>query len=704
MSSFILKASLTGALIALAATSSRAAVSVTAPADEGMWLFNNPPTEQLKERYGFDVTAEWLEHIQKSAVRVSTGGSGSIVSNSGLVMTNHHVAADILERLSTADSDLLEHGFHAETLEHEVVCPDVHLDVLWSIEDVTERVDAPAQGLDAAAAGTARRKALTEIEDAAKKASGMHAEVVTLYQGGRYHLYLYKRFDDIRLVFAPEKSIAFYGGDNDNFEYPRYCLDVTFLRIYEGGKPYQPEHFLRWSDAGAVDGELSFVAGHPGSTQRLNTVAHLEYLRDVAVPGAMHRLMRQEVLLNIYSGRSEEHRRVAEGDLFGVQNSRKVYVGRVAGLLDPAVFEAKRTEEKLLREAVASRPEWAEQWGSAWDEVAAAQKAARGITIRYNVSGGPGLRLGSQLASYATTVARLADELPKASTDRLREYGDASLPRLYQGLYSPAPIYQEFEIMRLESALSLMAETLGAEDLMVLLALAGKSPRARAAECILGTKLMDIDVRKALAEGGAEALAAANDPLIGLVQVLDSFSREQRRAYEDNVQSVERAAYAKIAAARFAVFGENVYPDATFTLRLSYGAVKGYQDGDRAVPPFTDFAGLYEKAEERAGEAWYTLPGSWTEKAEAIDPTTKFNLVTTHDIIGGNSGSPVINKKGEVVGLIFDGNIQSLIGNYAYSDKVARSVSVDSRGIMGALEQVYGAKRIADELKGAEGN
>ncbi|QDV08167.1 Peptidase S46 [Planctomycetes bacterium Poly30] len=702
-----LQAGLAGAFLALSSATAladplvaAAGLAPAAIADEGMWLFNNPPTEQLRERYGFDITDEWLEHVRKSAVRVSTGGSGSIVSASGLVMTNHHVASDILERLSTAENDLLANGFHAETMDAELPCPDVHLDVLWSIEDVTERVDGPAAGLDAAAAGAARRKAMTEIEDAAKKETGLHAEVVTLYQGGRYHLYLYKRFDDIRMVFAPEKGIAFFGGDNDNFEYPRYCLDVTFLRIYEDGKPYVPEHFLSWSEAGAADGELTFVTGHPGSTQRLNTVAHLEYLRDVAVPGALHRLMRQEVLLNIFSGTSEEHRRVAEGDLFGIQNTRKVYLGRTAGLLDPAVFEAKRDEEDRLREEVEKNAEWEEKWGSAWDEVAAAQRAARSMSLRYNVAGGPGLGLGAQLGGYAVTIARLADELPKASTDRLREYGDASLPRLYQGLYSPAPIYPDFEMMRLESALSLMAETLGAEDPMVVAALAGKSPRARAAECILGTTLMDIEARKALVEGGASAVEAANDPLIGLAQALDPFSRELRKRYEDEVQSVERAAYAKIAAARFAVFGEGVYPDATFTLRLSYGAVKGYQDGDREIPPFTEFAGLYEKAEERAGESWYTLPESWSSREDSVVPTTKFNLVSTHDIIGGNSGSPMVNRKGEVVGLIFDGNIQSLIGNYAYSDEVARSVSVDSRGIMGALEQVYDAKRIVAELKG----
>jgi len=688
-------AGLTGALLALSALPAAAHTGL----DEGMWLFNNPPTELLKERYGFEVTPAWLEHVQKSSVRVSTGGSGSIVSADGLVMTNHHVASDILERLSSAENNLLEHGFYAKTLQDEPKCPDLHLDVLWTIEDVTDKVDGPAKGLETAAAGAARRKAIAELEDAAKKNTGMHAEVVTLYQGGRYHLYLYKRFEDIRLVFAPEKNIAFFGGDNDNFEYPRYCLDVTFFRIYEGGKPYKPEHFLRWSESGSADGDLVFVTGHPGSTQRLNTVAHLEYLRDTAVPSVLHRLMRQEVLLNIFSGKSAEHRRIAEGDLFSVQNSRKVYVGRMAGLLDPAVFEAKRAEEAALRAMVEKNPEWKAQWGSAWDEVAAAQKAALSIAKRYNAAGGPNMALGSELAAFATMIVRLTDELHKASADRLREYGDAGLSQLHQRLYSPAPLYPEFEVMRLESALSQMAEMLGANDPLVVAALAGKAPRARAEECILGSKLMDVAERKRLAEGGADVVAAANDPLIGLVRAIDPLSRELRKQHEDRVLSAERAAYAKIAAARFAVFGENVYPDATFTLRLSFGAIKGYKDGDRDVAPFTEFAGAFEKAKERAGEQWYTLPESWTKKADSIDMKTQFNLVSTNDIIGGNSGSPVIDAKGEVVGLIFDGNIQSLIGNYAYSEVQARSVSVDSRGIMGALHQVYGAKRIVDELQ-----
>ena len=668
-----------------------------APLDEGMWTFDNPPVEAIADAYGVELDEAWLEHVRKSCVRVSTGGSGSIVSAQGLVMTNHHVASDLLDKLSTAERNLLDEGFWAETLDQELRCPDVHLDVLWSIEDVTGRVEGAAEGLDSAEAGAARRKAMTAIEDEAKQATGLHTEIVTLYQGGRYHLYSYKRFDDIRMVFAPEKKIAFFGGDNDNFEYPRYCLDVTFLRIYENDEPFKPEHFLAWSRDGAEDGEVTFVTGHPGSTQRLNTVAHLEYLRDTLVPDNMHNLMRSEVLLRIFSGASEEHARIAENDLFGVQNSRKVYVGRMAGLLDPAVFAAKKSAERRLRSQVAENPEWKEKWGDAWDQIARSRAALVEFRDELNAVGGPGLGVGGTLPGYAVQLVRMADELEKPSADRLREYGDASLPRIRQTLTAPIPIYTGYEIAQLEWALSRMAEDLGAEHSIVAAALAGKSPRARAEELIIGTKLGDLETRKRIIEGGKAALDALDDPLVAFIRSLDPISREYRKRLEDEITSVEGEAYAKIAAARFAVLGDSVYPDATFTLRLSYGKIAGYRDGEDVIAPFTEFAGVYEKAASRTGE-WYELPESWMEAEKGVDPKTPFNFVSTHDIIGGNSGSPVIDAAGEVVGLIFDGNIHSLIGNYGYSDAKARSVSVDARGIVGALRDVYGATRVLEEL------
>ncbi|MBM3991381.1 MAG: S46 family peptidase [Planctomycetes bacterium] len=670
-------------------------------ADEGMWLFNRPPAAAMKARYGFEASPEWMEHVQRSCVRVSTGGSGSIISADGLVMTNHHVASDILEKLSSKERNLIEKGFWAPNLADELTCPDLHLDVLWTITDVTERIDAAAKGLGTAEAGAAKRKEQTRIEDEAKRARGLHCEVVTLYQGGRYHLYEYKRFEDVRLVFAPETQSAFYGGDNDNFEYPRYCLDATFFRIYENGSPLKAQNFLRWSANGAADGELCFVAGHPGSTQRLNTVAHLEYLRDVSVPRATTRLMRAEVWLQTFSGRSAENARIARGDLFSVQNSRKVYVGRLAGLFDPQVLAHKRAAEEALREAVDANSEWKAAWSDAWEKIAQAQATAAILAPRYGAVGQGGLSLGTETFAFAKDILRLADELGKPSGERLREYADAGLDALKHAIFSPAPLYPEFEMMRLEMALSNMAETLGGNDPIVLAALAGRSPRARAEECVKGTTLFDLAERVRLVEGGKAAVDASKDPMIELARALDPFSRQMRKQWEDEVTSVERENYAKVAAARFAVDGENVYPDATFTLRLSYGTVKGYEQNGAAIQPFTTLGGAYAKAEERASEAAYALPKSWLDAKGALSLDTPFNFVSTHDIIGGNSGSPVFNRAGEVVGLIFDGNIQSLVGNYGYSDVQSRSVSVDSRGILESLRSVYGAERLVKELEGA---
>jgi hypothetical protein len=664
-----------------------------------MWPFNKPPVEELKSKYGFDVTPQWLEHVQRSSVRFSTGGSGSIVSADGLVMTNHHVGSDILEKLSSEGNNLLELGFYAKSQSEEAACPDLHLDLLWTIEDVTGRVEAAAAGLSTAEAGAAKRKVMTQIEDEAKAATGLHAEVVTLYQGGRYHLYRYKRYDDVRLVFAPEQQIAFFGGDNDNFEYPRYCLDVTFFRIYENGAPLKAEQYLRWSAAGSSDGDLVFVSGHPGSTQRLNTAAHLEFARDVQVPNVLARLMRQEVWLSTFSSKSAEHARIAKGDLFSVQNSRKVYVGRLSGLLDPRILADKRAEEAQLRQAVEANPEWKAKWGDAWRQIADAEAVAALMYGRFVALGASGLNLMADTAGIAKHVVRLAEELPKPSGERLREYGESGLETLYQQLYSPAPIYPELEVMRLESALSYMAESLGADDPLVAAALAGKSPRARAEECVHGTKLGEVAERKRLVEGGKAAVEASEDPMIALVKALDPHARALRKRWEDEVQSAEREGYAKIAAAKFAVQGESDYPDATFTLRLSYGTVKGYRENDRMLAPYTDFAGLYQKAQARAGEAAYELPPTWEAARDAVALPTSYNFVSTCDIIGGNSGSPVVNRAGEVVGLIFDGNIQSLTGNYAYTDEQARAIAVDSRGMMEALRKVYGAERVAQELQ-----
>lgn len=679
----------------LASIAAAAAIVPAARADEGMWLLNNPPRELLRSKYDFSPSDEWLEHVQKSAVRFSTGGSGSIVSRDGLVMTNHHVASDILAKLSTPERDLLENGFHARTRAEELPCPDLELNVLWSIEDVTDRVNAAAEGKQGAEANTARRQMMATIEKESQEATGLLSQIVTLYQGGRYHLYRYKRFTDVRLVFAPEQAIAFFGGDTDNFEYPRYCLDVAFFRIYEGGEPLQAEHHLAWSEAGSRDGDLAIVIGHPGTTRRLYTLDHLRFLRDVENPFVLRNLWRQEVKLQNFSARSKENARIAEDDLFGVANGRKFLTGQLETLQDPRIMARKAQEEAALRAAVAENPQWAEQWGGAWDEIARAQEARREFFVRAGAVGGT---FGSDLYSKARTIVRLAAELPRPSAERLREYRDSNLESVYLGLYSPAPIYADLERAKLAWGLANMAELLGGEDPLVVAALAGKSPADRAAELVAGSVLFDPEARRALVEGGADALAATDDPLIKLAMILDPEARALRTRAENEVDAVTTEAYAKIAAARFAVLGDGVYPDATFTLRMSFGPIKGYEEDGEFIPPYTDFAGLYARHRERAGEKEFDLPQVWLEKKAELNLTTPFNFVLAADIIGGNSGSPVINKAGEVIGLIFDGNIHFLGAAIAYDDRQGRAVAVDSRAIIEALDKVYNADELVKEI------
>ena len=566
---------------------------------------------------------------------------------------------------------------------------------LWEIVDVTERVKAAAAAdLSAADAEAARRQELSRIEQESFEATGLKSDVVTLYQGGQYHLYRYKRYTDLRLVFAPEKAIAFYGGDPDNFSFPRYCLDVCFFRIYEDGAPLEAEHYLRWSEAGTQEGELVFVAGHPGRTERLFTADHVEFLRDVRYPTSLASLWRREVQLATFSGRGNEYARIAEDDLFGVQNSRKAYTGILSGALDPAFMASKRARDKALQAGVAADPEYQAQWGDAWDQIRAAQVAAREIYPRYVAAGG----LRSELYSIARHLVRLAEEKPKPSAERLREYNDAALPSLEYGLFSPAPVHEALEIERVESGLLWMAERLGADDPTVQTALGGKAPRARAEELVKGSSLADVAVRRALYEGGQQAIEDSSDPLIQLARALDPEARALRTRMENEVDSVQRQGYDKIAAAQFALEGEGQYPDATFTLRLAFGRVAGYTEDGARVEPYTTFAGLYEKSAERKNQVPFALPESWVEHKDDLDLSTPYNFVNTCDIIGGNSGSPTTNAKNEVVGLIFDGNIQSLIADLAYTDEQGRAVSVDSRAILAALRDVYGASELAAEL------
>ncbi|MBO0700865.1 MAG: S46 family peptidase, partial [Zavarzinella sp.] len=544
----------------------------------------------------------------------------------------------------------------------------------------------------------ARRKAMAAIEKAAADdAKGIRADVVTLYAGGQYHLYTFKKYTDIRLVFAPEQQTAFYGGDPDNFEYPRYDLDMCFFRVYENDKPAKIEHYLKWSEAGSKEGELVFVSGHPGRTNRQDTMAELEYLRDMQYPNLLARLNRLEVLYSSWAERSEENRRRVKDDLFGVQNSRKARVGGLAGLQDPKLMGRKAAEEQRLRDFIAkeNKAEAKKAFDSIAEAVKLQAKIARDVNMLENAHG-----FSSHSFAIARTLLRAAEELPKPSGERLREFGDARLESLKFQLFSSDPIYEDLETLKLADSLTHLASTFGADNELVKKVLAGKSPHDRAFELVSGTKVRDVEFRKKLFEGGKAAVDAAKDPMIELARLIDAEARAVRKTFETQVEEPKRQAAAAIAKARFALDGTNTYPDATFTLRLAFGTVKGYTENGKPVPAFTNFEGLYERSKEHGNRPPFDLPPRWEERKSRLDLATPFNFVSTADIIGGNSGSPVVNKQGEVVGLIFDGNIQSLVLDFIYDEEQARAVSVDSRAIVEALRKVYDAGELADELTG----
>jgi hypothetical protein len=678
-------------------------------ADEGMWLFNHPPREYLQKKYQFNAEDKWLDHVRLSSVRFNSGGSGSFVSGDGLVMTNHHVGADDLQKLSDEKHNYLRDGFHAKSYKEELKTTGLELNVLIGIDDVTEKVNAAVKpDMTPEDAFKARQKVMAEIEKAnADPSKNIRADVVTLYAGGQYHLYRFKKYTDIRIVFAPEQQTAFFGGDPDNFEYPRYDLDICFFRVYEDGKPAKTEHFLKWSKDGSKDGELVFVSGHPGRTNRQNTTAELEYLRDTGYPFLLQRLNRLEVLYNSWSERTEENKRRARDELFSVQNSRKARIGGLAGLLDPALFGRKVDEEKRLREFISNvktsdQPDWLPDAKKAFDTIAKAEKKRaeiiKDVTLLEN-----GAAFNSHLFGIARTLVRAAEEKPKPSGERLREFGDARLPSLELQLFSDEPIYEDFEVLKLGDSLTFLASMRGAEDELVKKVLAGKAPRERAYELVSGSKLKEIDVRKKLYEGGKAAVDASNDPMIALAKLVDEPARKVRKVFETEVDEPKRQAYAAFAKARYAMDKGSTYPDATFTLRLAFGMVKGFTEEGKPVPPFTDFAGLYARSADHQNHEPFDLPKRWVERKDKLDLSTPFNFVCTADIIGGNSGSPVINRDAEVVGIIFDGNIQSLVLDFIYDETVARAVSVDSRAIVEALRKVYDANDLADELQGKAG-
>src|SRR5215510_7548748 len=556
-------------------------VPLTVRADEGMWPFNNIPRAEIKKKYGFDVTDEWLRKVQLASVRFNNGGSGSFVSPNGLVLTNYHIVEDIVNEVSTPEKDLAKEGFVARSSADEIKAPSLELNVLMSIEDVTKRInEAVKSGMSDAEAFTARRAAIAAIEGESTKATGLRSDVVTLYQGGQYNLYRYKKYTDARLVFVPEFQAAFFGGDPDNFNYPRFNIDMALVRVYENDQPVHPEHYFKWSTTGAKEGSLVFVTGNPGSTSRLDTVAHLEELRDTSIPIIIRLLERREALLKKYMAMGEEQTRQSQNELNSVQNALKVYRGQLKGLKDPALMARKQKDEDALRKSVAANPESQKLYGDAWDAIAAAHKAYPSY-IRERRIFDQGGGFNTVLFGYARTLVRMADESKKPNAERLPEYTDARRASLVLALFSPAPIHEDFEKLKLTDSLGFMVELLGADNPMVKGVLAGKTPEERANELISGTKLKDPEFRKELAKAAFDAIDASNDPMILVAREIDAKARELRKRYETEVAAVERANYSKIARALFETEGNKIYPDATFTLRLSYGAVEGYMENGK---------------------------------------------------------------------------------------------------------------------------
>jgi hypothetical protein len=670
--------------------------NVAARADEGMWLFNQPPRAVLRQRYQFNASDAWLDHLQKSCVRFNSGGSGSFVSADGLLISNHHVGADALQKLSTSKKNYVRDGFYASSPAQEIKCLDLELNVLQSIEDVTARVNAAIPtNATASDAFAARRRIIAEIEKESLDQTGLRSDVVTLWQGGAFHLYRYKRYTDVRLVFAPEQQMAFYGGDPDNFEFPRHDLDICLFRAYENGHPAKIKDFLRVSPDGPRDGDLVFVAGHPASTSRLLTVAELDELRDHALPFRLMSLNRREVLLIAWSARSEENARRAREALFGVANSRKAFDGRLAGLLDPQLMDGKIKAETDFKTQLAAAPEWSAAL-AAYDKIAAATKVLGGQAVAYNLFEN-GLGFTCDSFHIARTLLRAGEERPKANGERLREFSESGRLSLELSLFSEKPIYPDLETLALADSLTFLAGQLGADDPLAKQILDGKSPRQRARQLIDGTRVREVAFRRELYQGGAAAVAAAHDPMIDLAKLVDAKARALRKVFETQTEAKQQA-HAAIARARNALLGTNGYPDATFTLRLSIGTVKGYEDNGQAIAPFTTFGSLLAKADGMKNRPPFDLTPLWQKRLSHLPARTPLDFVSTDDIIGGNSGSPVVNRAGEFVGIIFDGNLSSLPWDYAYSDQQGRAISVDSAAIVQALARIYGAKSLEKEL------
>jgi hypothetical protein len=660
-----------------------------------MWTFDAPPLDYWRRTYNFAPDQKWLDHVRLSSVRLPNC-SASFVSAHGLVMTNHHCGRDCTASSSPADSNYIQTGFAAGTLADEKKCAGLYVDQLQSIQDVTTRVRGAITGKTASEQSAQRAAVIAQIQTECNQATQLNCQVVTLYNGGIYSLYRYRRFNDIRLVMAPEGDIAFFGGDPDNFTYPRYDLDLTLLRVYENGQPYSPPDYLKWSAGGAVENELVFVVGNPGSTGRLNTIAQMEFLRDVGYPASLAAYKRALAIYAELARTDTSAARRYQNDVFGLANSQKAVTGYRAGLLDTLSMAKKRAFEQEFRARIAADPKLQAQYGGTWDAIAAAQRelATFNPELRYRGFGG-----GSTLLQLGAGLVRVATESGKPDSARLPQYRGAGLNNIRNLLTQPAPIDTAFERLAIAAQLRAAQSELKPNDPFLAVALHGRTPDAVAADLVRNTKVGDLAFRQSLLQGGEAAVNASTDPLIVWVRAVDPLNRAvTTRA--NALNAIIAANSEKIGQALFAAYGTALPPDATFTLRISDGLVKSFPSNGTIAPYKTTFYGLYERSAAFDDKDPFKLPQRWVARKNNLDLSTPYNFVTTNDIIGGNSGSPVINRNAEVVGLVFDSNIEGVSNRFIFSDAVGRTVSVHSRGIVEALRKMYDGSRIADELQG----
>jgi hypothetical protein len=666
-------------------------------ADEGMWSFDNPPKKQLQEKYGFTVTGSWLDHVRLSSVRFMDGGSGSFISPKGLVMTNHHVAVGQLQKMSTSEKDFVKTGFYAATQAEEVKCADLEVNVLVSMENVTARVRASVlPGMNDEQALKAREAETAKIENESKEKTGLKPEVVSFYHGGEYWLYQYRKYTDVRLVMAPERQIAYYGGDADNFTFPRYDLDMAFFRVYENDKPLASAEYFKWNAKGASENDLAFVSGHPGSTDRLYTLSQLEYQRDVQFPMTLKYIQKRIDILHEYAKGGSEQTRRALVQLFGLENSKKALTGEYEGLLDESLFVKKKAEEESLKRLVSGKSEWKDAYGTAWKSI---EKAVRKQKVKAKSSFYRRL-VGSRMFGFASNIVFYSREIEKPESDRLDGYHQSQLDEMKFYLFSPAPVYKDLEQAGMLGGLKLSIDELGADDPFLKLVLDGKSPEETVGNLIRNTNIQSVEFRKKLIEGGKAAVDTCTDPMILMARKLEPLTRENIEWKKKNVEGALTAGTEKIAQALFAVYGKEKSPDATFTLRLSYGTVKGYPMNGTVAPCRTTLYGLYDRALSFDSKGDFELPRRYWDRKDGLDLSTPVDFVSTCDIIGGNSGSPVIDRNAEVVGLIFDGNIESLPGRFVYDDVKNRAVAVHAAYIIEALRKLYDAGILADEIEG----